>query len=70
MEKPSFYLVWVEDTEKVTYKHISFDSAQIEAERLIRAHGAAKVHVMACVATAVKRDIDWDLLPSDRDIPF
>lgn len=64
-----FFLVWRENGGAPTYKHPSLDAAKTEAERLTLLHGGA-FHVLASVATATKRNVDWSEHEHADDLPF
>lgn len=73
-----FYLVWREDSPlqpsissscTPTYKHSNRSSAEIEAERLCRQNPGVTFHVMACVGSCRKVDVEWKKIEEDK-LPF
>ncbi|ODS24188.1 hypothetical protein AB835_04730 [Candidatus Endobugula sertula] len=60
MAQPQFYLVWREGSHSntPTFKHPNYGSAVAECKRLTRENGG-KFYILAHVATAEKRDIDF-----------
>jgi len=68
MNEPQFYLVWKEGSHSNTpsFKHLSYDSAKLECERLTRESGG-KFHVLAHVATATRNDVIFEEVDQ---IPF
>ncbi len=46
-----FYLVWNEQGDCPTFKHLSFTSAQQEAKRLAKLNQGQKFHVLESIST-------------------
>lgn len=69
MNHELFFVVWREDGGTPTYKHPNIQSAEAEAERLARMFPGINFHVLACVGTVKKQDVEWTRMPVD-DIPF
>lgn len=71
MAEIGFFVVWRDGGGTPTCKHLSLDAAKAEAERLTLLHGGA-FHVLASVATATKRSVDWSehAHTNTDDLPF
>lgn len=68
-KQKGFFVVWREGGGTPTYKHFDIEAAKREAERLTTAHGG-DFHVLASVATATRRNIDWTQHEHDDGIRF
>lgn len=69
MKQQGFFVVWRDGGGTPTFKHTSIDAAKAEAERLTLLHGGA-FHVLASVATATKRSVDWGEHDHAEELPF
>lgn len=55
----TFWLIWNEKGRVPTYKHATMASARAEAERLSRLQPGDTFHVLQCVASCRKIDVEW-----------
>lgn len=65
-----FWLVWNEKGRTLTYKHPSLASAKAEAERLARKQPGDTFHVLQCIGSCRKIDVEWTDHNRGGEIPF
>lgn len=63
-----FWMVWREGGTAPTFKHNDMNAAAKEAERLARLNPGETFHVMECIASCAKTDVNWSW--GRDDIPF
>lgn len=59
METRKFWFVWNENGRNPTYKHQTFDSAKIEAERLANLNPGQTFVVLESRAECRKNSVTW-----------
>ncbi|WP_151721023.1 hypothetical protein [Acinetobacter ursingii] len=67
----NFYLVWNEQGSSPTFKHQSYESAEIEAERLAKQNKGEKFHILESFCTLEVPDPVVKTVHSfQEDMPF
>lgn len=66
----TFWLVWNEKGCTPTYKHESEDSARAEAVRLARKQPGDTFHVLRCIGSCRKIDVEWTEYVRIDELPF
>ena len=66
----TFWLIWNEKGRVPTYKHATMASARAEAERLSRLQPGDTFHVLQCMASCRKIDVEWTDHVCVGEIPF
>ena len=69
MKQTGFFLVWRDGSGTPTRKHSTLAAARAEAERRTLMYGG-EFHVLASVATATKRNVDWSEHDHAEELPF
>lgn len=68
-DKP-FWMVYGEGQRPPAFKHATFESARLEAERLARLLPGVRFYVLSAIARALKADVDFQPIEGGDDIPF
>lgn len=70
MESKGFYMIYLEGGNNPTFKHSTFESADIEAKRLAKKYGR-KAYILSTLKS-VEIDVfkEIDCRPNDCEMPF
>lgn len=66
----AFWMVYGMNQGAPTARHISFEVAKTEAERLARQHPGIEFYVMQPVSRSKRVDVETEMLVPDDQIPF
>lgn len=70
MKTQTFYMVYLENERGSTYKHPTFQSAEIEAKRLSKEHNR-KAYVLTTVKSYEIMEFKVeDMMPELNELPF
>ena len=58
----TFWMVYVDGGGNPTFKHLSLEQAQLEAERLARANPGSKVYVLKALGVCQVKITRWENL--------
>jgi hypothetical protein len=66
-----FWMVWSPSGHAPTRRHLKWDSARVEAERLAGLNPGKEFWVLEAVGSCRKASVDWQMVPGrNDDVPF